>query len=123
VLDNPTPVAGNGVVASLRGLSGDPRHLQVTAPINKGNSGGPILDVYGRWVAIASGFLSDSWSLAKTKSVPQGINFAVKGALVAPLFDSIPEVKVPIGEGKDKMPLEDVTRQLAGSVVFITAKH
>jgi S1-C subfamily serine protease len=123
VLENQNPVAGSGVVASLRGLKGDPRHLQVTAPVNPGNSGGPVLDVYGRWIAVASHKLSDFYGLATTGQTPQGINFAVKGSLVVPLFDSIPEVKLPIGEGKEKIPLEDAVRQLSGSVVFITAKQ
>jgi hypothetical protein len=123
VLENQSPVAGNGVVASLRGLKGDPRHLQVTVPINPGNSGGPILDAYGRWVAVASHKLNDFYSLARTESIPQGINFAIKGTLAVPLFDSIPEVKLPIGEGKEKITLEDLAKNCAGSVIFITAKH
>jgi S1-C subfamily serine protease len=123
VLENQMPVAGNGVVASLRGLKGDPRHLQVTVPINPGNSGGPIIDAYGRWVAVASHKLNDFYSLAKTESIPQGINFAVKGTLVVPLFDSIPEVRLPIGDSAEKVTLEDATKKLSVSVVFITAKH
>jgi S1-C subfamily serine protease len=123
VLENQMPVAGNGVIASLRGLKGDPRHLQVTVPINPGNSGGPIIDAYGRWVAVASHKLSDFYSLATTESIPQGINFAVKGTLAVPLFDSIPEVKLPIGDSKDRIALEDAAKKLSVDVVFITAKH
>lgn len=123
VLENQNPVAGSGNIASLRGLKGDPRHLQVTVPVNPGNSGGPILDVFGRWVAVASHKLSDSYYLKKTGQAPQGVNFAVKGTLVVPLFDAIPEVKLPIGEGKDKIALEDATKRLSPAVVFITAKH
>jgi S1-C subfamily serine protease len=123
VLDNPAPVAGNGVVASLRGLKGDPRHLQVTVPINPGNSGGPVLNSYGQWVGVASHKLSDLYSIEKTESVPQGVNFAVKGTLAIPLFDSIPEVKLPVGDSKEKISLEDTTKRLSESIVLITAKH
>jgi S1-C subfamily serine protease len=123
VLENSKPVAGTGVIASLRGLKGDPRHLQVTLPVNPGNSGGPVLDVHGRWIAVASHKLSDLYSLAATGQTPQGINFAVKGSLVVPLFDSIPEVKLPVVEANDKLSLEEVTKQLSGAVVSISAKH
>ena len=123
VLENQTPVAGSGVVASLRGLKGDPRHLQVTVPVNPGNSGGPILNAYGQWIAVASHKLSDFYGLATTGQTPQGINFAIKGTLVVPLFDSIPEVKLPVGEAKEKIALEDATKRLSGSIVFISAKH
>jgi S1-C subfamily serine protease len=123
VLDNPTPVAGNGVVASLRGLKGDPRHLQVTVPINPGNSGGPVLNSYGNWVAVASHKLNDLYSVVKTESVPQGVNFAVKGTLVIPLFDSIPEVKLPVGDSKEKVSLEVATKRFSESIVLITARR
>jgi len=123
ILENQTPVAGSGVVASLRGLKGDPRHLQVTVPINPGNSGGPILDTYGRWVGVASHKLSDFYGLSTTGQAPQGINFAVKGTLVVPLFDSIPEVKLPYREGEEKITLADATKRLSSSIVFVSAKN
>jgi S1-C subfamily serine protease len=123
VLENQNPVAGNGVVASLRGLKGDPRHLQITVPVNPGNSGGPVLDGHGRWVAVASHKLSDFYGLATTGQTPQGINFAVKGTLVVPLFDSIPEVKLPVSDTKDKISLEEAAKLISPSIVFITAKH
>jgi len=117
VLENQDPVAGNGVVASLRGLNGDPRHLQITVPVNPGNSGGPVLDAHGRWVAVASHKLSDSYGLATTGQTPQGINFAVKGSLVISLFDSIPEVKMPVSESEENLSLEQITKQLSGAIV------
>lgn len=123
VLDNQTPVAGSGVVASLRGLKGDPRHLQITLPINPGNSGGPVLDVNGRWIAVASHKLNDLYSLSTSESIPQGINFAVKGTLFIPLLDSIPEVKLPSGETAKTYTLQEVSKKFSESVLLITAKH
>jgi S1-C subfamily serine protease len=123
ILDNTTPVAGSGVVASLRGLEGDPRHLQVTLPINPGNSGGPILDPNGRWVAVASHRLNDLYSLGKSHAIPQGINFAVKGTLFVPLLDTVPEVKLPVANTTEQITLEQATKEFAGSVLLVTAKR
>jgi len=123
VLENQTPVAGSGVVASLRGLKGDPRHLQVTLPINPGNSGGPVLDTSGRWIAVASHKLNDLYSLGTSESVPQGINFAVKGTLFIPLLDSIPEVKLPIGDSTNSLTLQETSKRFSESVLLIEAKH
>ncbi len=92
-------------------------------PINPGNSGGPILDGYGRWVAVASHKLSDFYGLATTGQAPQGINFAVKGTLVVPLFDSIPEVKLPVSDSKERIALNEAAQRLSPSIVLITAKH
>src|SRR5690606_25722433 len=36
--------ASSGLVSSLSGLNGDSRLIQVTAPVQPGNSGGPVLD-------------------------------------------------------------------------------
>jgi S1-C subfamily serine protease len=123
LLDNPAPVAGSGVVASLRGLKGDPRHLQVTVPINPGNSGGPVLDAKGRWIAVASHKLNDLYSLGASESIPQGLNFAVKGTLFIPLLDSIPDVRLPAAESTDNLTLQESTKKFSDSVLLIKAKH
>ena len=123
VLDNQSPVAGSGVVASLRGLKGDPRHFQVTLPINPGNSGGPVLDANGRWIAVASHKLNDLYSLGASESIPQGINFAVKGTLFVPLLDSIPEVKLPAADGTNTFTLQELSKRFSDSVLLIKAKH
>lgn len=123
VLENQSPVVGNGVIASLKGLKGDPRHYQVTLPINPGNSGGPVMDSSGRWIAVASHKLNDLYSLSASESVPQGVNFAVKGTLFIPLLDSIPEVKLPASESTNAFTLQEVSKRFSDSVLLITAKH
>ncbi len=120
-LDNRSPVAGSGVIASLAGLKGDPRHLQVTLPVNPGNSGGPILDAYGRWIGVFSHKLGDLYNLQKTATVPQAINFAVKGSLAAPLFDSADELKLPMGAADERLELDEVAKRFSSSIVIIKA--
>lgn len=122
-LDNRNPVAGSGVIASLAGLKGDPRHLQVTLPVNPGNSGGPILDAYGRWIGVFSHKLGDLYNLQRTATVPQAINFAVKGSLAAPLFDSAPDLKLPIGEADERLQLDELAKRFSSSVVIIKASQ
>ncbi|WP_118135814.1 serine protease [Oceanicella sp. SM1341] len=41
-----------GVVSARAGLYGDRRNIQVTAPIQPGNSGGPVLDLAGQQIAV-----------------------------------------------------------------------
>ncbi|MGD9400405.1 MAG: trypsin-like peptidase domain-containing protein [Methyloceanibacter sp.] len=61
----------DGIVSSTTGPENDPRHLQFTAPIQPGNSGGPLLDdsghVAGVVVALYGGL--------------QNVNFALQGHL------------------------------------------
>jgi S1-C subfamily serine protease len=72
----------SGIVSSLGGIGNDSRYLQMSAPIQPGNSGGPLLDTNGSVVGVVTEKL-DAIKVAKiTGSIPENINFAIKtGAL------------------------------------------
>jgi len=59
-------------------------YLQTDAPINLGNSGGPLVDVNGRIVGIVTSILSASGG-------SQGIGFAVPSAIVAVVYAQLRE--------------------------------
>ncbi|MBJ2149425.1 serine protease [Paracoccus sp. IB05] len=42
----------DGIISSLSGIEGNILQMQVTAPLQGGNSGGPLLDAFGRQVAV-----------------------------------------------------------------------
>jgi hypothetical protein len=68
-----------GNVSALAGLRDDARHLQITAPVQPGNSGGPLLDEGGNVIGVITAKL-DAVAIAKrTGDIPQNVNFAVKG--------------------------------------------
>jgi S1-C subfamily serine protease len=51
----PAPSVSRGNLSAFRGdTQGDRRYVQVTAPLNAGNSGGPVVDADGYVVAIAN---------------------------------------------------------------------
>jgi hypothetical protein len=67
-----------GNVSALAGLRDDVRYLQMTAPVQPGNSGGPLLDSGGNLVGVITSKL-DALEMAKrTGDIPQNVNFAVK---------------------------------------------
>jgi S1-C subfamily serine protease len=72
------PIVTSGIVSALAGMRDNQRELQISAPIQPGNSGGPVFDASGRIAGIAVGTL-DTVQLARAIGVvPENINFAIK---------------------------------------------
>lgn len=77
-----------GTVSALAGIGNDTRFLQITAPVQPGNSGGPLLDYAGQIVGVVVGKLG-ALSLAKaTGDIPQNINFAINSTVATAFLDA-----------------------------------
>jgi TPR repeat protein len=68
-----------GVISSLAGAGNNAARIQITAQIQPGNSGGPVLDEQGRVVGVTVATLRIE--AAGTTVVPQNVNFAVNGTI------------------------------------------
>jgi S1-C subfamily serine protease len=67
-----------GNVSTLAGLRDDSLYLQISAPVQPGNSGGPLLDASGHLVGVVTAKL-DAMRVARvTGDIPQNVNFALK---------------------------------------------
>lgn len=73
----------SGEISSMAGLLNDPSRIQISAPIQPGNSGGPVLDVYGNVTGVVSSKLSEEFILKETGGLSQNVNFAIKPEMVA----------------------------------------
>lgn len=74
-----------GSVSALAGIADDSSQLQISVPVQPGNSGGPLLDYSGLLIGVIVGKL-DALAVAKaTGDIPENINFAIKGE-IADLF-------------------------------------
>ena len=71
-----------GVISAMAGIDDYPGELQISAPVQPGNSGGPLLDRAGNVVGIVSAQLDDWYAVHAVDSMPQNINFAVSGTVV-----------------------------------------
>ncbi len=76
-----------GNVSALTGLGDNARHLQITAPVQPGNSGGPLLDQAGNVIGMVVSKLDAGRVAELIGDIPQNINFAIKGALIRGFLD------------------------------------
>jgi hypothetical protein len=77
-----------GIVSSLAGLGGDIRLLQITAPVQPGNSGGPLLDMAGNVGGVVVSRLDALRVASETGSLPENVNFAIKVGELRRFLDS-----------------------------------
>lgn len=77
-----------GSVAALAGIRGDRRKVQITAPVQPGNSGGPVMDAAGNAVGVVVSRLDALRMARATGRVPQNVNFAVSAAAARAFLDS-----------------------------------
>ena len=77
----------SGNVSALAGPGDDAKRLQITAPVQQGNSGGPLLDGAGNVIGVVVSKLDAVRAAKLTGDIPQNVNFAIKGALVRGFLD------------------------------------
>jgi TPR repeat protein len=76
-----------GVVSALTGLGNNTNQIQITAPIQPGSSGSPVLNKKGAVIGVVSMKLSDSKMVTTTGSVGQNVSFAVNGQTLKAFLD------------------------------------
>lgn len=77
-----------GNVSALAGPRNDVRLIQITAPVQSGNSGGPLIDASGNVAGVVVSKL-DTLKVAKaTGEITQNVNFAINGTMLQTFLDS-----------------------------------
>lgn len=74
-----------GTVAARKGLGGSGVNMQITAPLQPGNSGGPAVNASGHVVGVVVAKLDATVFAEATGDIPQNVNFAIRGT-IAQLF-------------------------------------
>ena len=62
--------------------------LQISAPVQPGNSGGPLIDRFGKLVGVIVSKLNALKIAQATQDLPQNVNFAIKSVIAASFMES-----------------------------------
>ena len=89
-----------GHVTAVTGLKDDSRSIQISAPVQPGSSGGPVLDSSGRLIGVVRGKLDAIRTAHATGDLPQNVNFAIRGAVLATFLD-IQQIGYSVSAGSD----------------------
>lgn len=81
-----------GVVSALSGLKDASSFLQITVPVQPGNSGGPLVNERGEVVGVITSTAAILPFVERTGTLPQNINWAVKADYLTPLIE-LPEME------------------------------
>jgi S1-C subfamily serine protease len=114
------PSLTTGDVSALAGLRDNPLHLQISAPVQPGNSGGPLLDSHGLVVGIVVAKLNAlRMAQATGGDIPQNVNFAIKGTeAVAFMRENRATPSVSPSVGPDRKPA-DIGETVNPAVLFV----
>jgi S1-C subfamily serine protease len=110
-----------GIVSSLSGILNDTRFLQISAAVQPGNSGGPLLASSGDVVGVVAAKLNALKFVKATGNIPENINFAIKtGALRDFLDNSV--VPYQISDAKAELKTADIARSARSFTFLISCK-
>jgi S1-C subfamily serine protease len=84
------PKFTEGSVSALSGPGGEATLLQISVPVQPGNSGGPLVNSQGQVVGVVTSTAAIKPFIAATGTLPQNVTWAVKAEYALPLLDSWP---------------------------------
>ena len=79
----------DGAVSSLSGPQDSPLYYQISAPVQPGNSGGPLFDQRGNLVGVVAARLDTKVTLEVSGDLSQNVNYAIKAEYLKPLLTDI----------------------------------
>jgi len=114
------PKATFGQINSIAGANNDYTLLQISAPIQPGNSGGPVLDVSGSVIGVIVSTMVAFGTAggAATAAAPQNINFAIRGDF-AQIFLNAHGVKFDTSGSQRKLETDEIAAIGEKSTVLV----
>jgi S1-C subfamily serine protease len=109
------PTVTTGIVSSVAGLHDDRTRMQISAPIQPGNSGGPVLDRAGNVVGMVVSTLN---VLRIAPMIPQNVNFAIPASVITSVLDAN-SIKYQVGTASRQKSVAEVVAAASPAVVSL----
>ena len=119
ILGRYNPSISQGIVSKTTGFGEITGQFQITAKMNKGNSGGPIFNDKGHIIGISVGKLNKNEVLKKDGFIPEDVNVGISGQVLKN-FLNMP-VKANLNES-EKYDASQIYEYMRPSVVFIVSQ-
>jgi Trypsin-like peptidase domain len=117
-----TPKTTTGSVTASAGIKDDPRFLQISVPIQPGNSGGPLVDASGNVIGITTATIDAINRLKDSGYLPQNINYALKASYLKGVFDQVRDSRLGVSSSEPReRKFEEIQRATEQSVALIIA--
>ena len=107
-----------GTVSATSGINNDRQVLQITSPVQAGNSGGPLLDSAGNLVGIVVAKLNAVKVAEVTGDLPQNVNFALRAGVIRAFLDAN-GVAYTTASSNKSLEVADVAEQARGYTVRV----
>ena len=105
----------DGIISSKTGFDGNITTYQITAPIQAGNSGGPLFDDKGNFLGINSSGLR--------KNIADNVGYTIKSSYVLNLLDILPKtIDLPKNTKLESLPLTEQIKEISKYVVLVKVK-
>ena len=114
------PKLTKGIINSLSGILDDPRHYQTSVQVQPGNSGGALVDKNGHIIGMIDAAISEEAVLKMSGSLPQNINYALKGAYILAFLDTVEGLRRKLDSQKTYSS-ENIVQYLENSTALIFA--
>jgi len=112
------PTVTTGIVSSLAGLRDDRTRFQISAPVQPGNSGGPVLDKAGSVVGMVVSKLNVLRIARMTGDIPQNVNFAIPASIITSVLDAN-SVKYQVGTSDGGKSAAEIVSTASPGVVSL----
>lgn len=107
-----------GTLSSLSGMGGDTRLVQITAPVQPGNSGGPVLDSAANLMGVVVSKLDAIKAAKITGDIPQNVNFAINVNVLRSFLDAN-SVEYDTANSDKALPTTAIAEKAKGFTVLV----